>query len=201
MGVHEAGGELSFQGATVSIGGRRAPLLAIAAQGLEEQINLQVPFETEGGKTTTVEVDNNGKRTRVEGVPVLAAQPGIFQVPAAEGVNVAAAIHADGRLVTPGAPARRGEIISIFLTGGGALQPTVATGDPGPVPPATIMQPVVVGVANIGCAVYFSGYAPSFVGLYQINFEVPRDAPAGATLNLVVKVGEVFSSPAPLAVA
>ncbi|MCE5308744.1 MAG: hypothetical protein LLG20_13985 [Acidobacteriales bacterium] len=199
-GIHDAGGQTTYEGVRVLIAGRPAPLLAIAAQGVEEQINLQVPFET-AADAATVEVINNSKHAAVEGVAVLTAQPGIFQIPLGGGVSVAAAIHVDGRLVTPNAPAQRKEVISLFLTGAGAVHPAVATGNPGPVPPAQVLQSVTVGVANVGCTIYFSGYAPGFLGLYQVNFEVPSDVPTGASLDLVVKVGEASSSTVPLAVA
>ncbi len=187
------GGDTAFAGTSVRIGGIPAPLLSITG-GPNEQINLQVPFEISPGRTTTVEVINNGARSTVRGVVVFPSQPGIFNVPLGDGGSVGAVIHADGSLVTPDNPAARGEVVSLFLTGGGSITPTVATGVIAPPSPLSLMtQPVVVGVDNKGSTVRFTGYAPNFLGLYQINFEVARDAQCGL-VRLNVKVGDVVSA-------
>jgi uncharacterized protein (TIGR03437 family) len=41
------------------------------------------------------------------------------------------------------------------------------------------VEPVQVTVANTPAEVLFSGLAPGFVGLYQINARVPAAAPTG----------------------
>jgi uncharacterized protein (TIGR03437 family) len=41
------------------------------------------------------------------------------------------------------------------------------------------IDPFQVILNNENCSVFFSGLAPGFVGLYQINFYVPQDAAAG----------------------
>jgi uncharacterized protein (TIGR03437 family) len=46
----------------------------------------------------------------------------------------------------------------------------------------------------------FGGLAPGFVGLYQVNFVVPQNAPGG-TVNVTVMLNGVTSAPAPFAVA
>ncbi len=94
--------------------------------------------------------------------------------------------------MTPSNPAQHGEILSLFLTGAGAVQPSVPTGAIGPLPPATTAQPVAVGVAGLGVPVLFSGYAPGFIGLYQINFQVATGVASGPNLSLDVKVGSAF---------
>jgi hypothetical protein len=52
------------------------------------------------------------------------------------------------------------------------------------------------------CAVgaIFGGLAPGFVGLYQVNFVVPPNAPGG-TVNITVTLNGVTSAPAQFAVA
>jgi uncharacterized protein (TIGR03437 family) len=52
--------------------------------------------------------------------------------------------------------------------------------------------PVVVGVDNKGAEVLFKGYAPGFLGLYQINFAIPESAECGLR-PLNVRVGDVTS--------
>ena len=189
-----AGGSTSFEGTTVLIGGVPAPLLSITGSPVE-QINLQVPFELSTGTTTTIEVENNGTRTTVGGVPVFSTQPGIFEIPDPAGGTVGAVIDARTfEPITTDNPAARDRPLSVFFTGGGELEPTVLTGVFGPVPPAVMTGTVVVGVDDKGAEVLFKKgfYAPGFLGLYQVNINLPEDAGCGVR-NLVIRVGGSFS--------
>ena len=187
-----AGGSTSFQGTTVLIGGIPSPLLSITGSPVE-QINLQVPFELATGTTTTIEVENNGTRTTVSGVPVFSTQPGIFEIPDPAGGTVGAVIDAQTfEPITTENPAARDRPLSVFFTGGGALLPTVLTGVFGRLPPAIMTETVVVGVDDKGSKILFQGYAPGFLGLYQVNFDLPEDAGCGVR-NLVIRVGGSFS--------
>lgn len=200
IGTEFAGGATSFGGTQVRIGGVPAPLLTLSATP-QEQINLQVPFELSAGQTTTIEVENNGSRSTVGGVPVFFVQPGMFEIPLVAGGTVAAAIHTNnGSIVTPDNPARNGEVIALFFTGGGPINQPVPTGTLGPQSPLSVITlPTVVGVDNIGSPVLFSGYAPGFLGLYQVNFQVPDEARCGVrSINL--KVGDRFSPNSSIAI-
>ncbi|MCB9386032.1 MAG: hypothetical protein H6509_15585 [Bryobacterales bacterium] len=189
VGIVLANGQTSFQGTTVRIGGIPAPIFALAANTTQEQINVQVPFELTPGQSTTVEIENNGSRATVGGVPVFAAQPGVFQ----DATGFAAAVHADNRLVTAENPARNGEVIALFATGAGRITPPVATGTLGPSSQLSFVDlPVVIGVDDKGAEVLFKGYAPGFLGLYQFNFVVPTDARCGQRA-LSLKVGDRYS--------
>ena len=195
VGVEFAGGRTSYNGTQVRIGGIPAPLLVLSS-GPPEQINLQAPFELSPGQTTTIEVENNGSRSTITGVPVFLAQPGIFEISLQQGGRVGAVIHANnGRLVSPDNAAAHGEIVSLFATGVGRLSaPNGSTGVLGPIPPLVSALPTIVGVDNRGAPVLFSGYAPGFLGLYQVNFSIPIDARCGLrALNL--RIGD-SSSPA-----
>lgn len=187
------GGETSFGGTIVRIGGLQAPLISITGPP-NEQINVQVPFELSAGIQTTVEVQNNGSSTTIGGVASFASQPGIFTVPLDDTTSVGAVIHAaTGELVTPANPAARGEAVSLFITGGGDVNPAVQSGVPAPpgLPPVMLL-PVIVGVDNKGTDPLFSGYAPGFIGLYQVNFLIPQDASCGL-VPLNIRVGTVVS--------
>lgn len=200
IGIEEPRGATSYQGTVVRIGGVPAPLLAFANVEGQEQINLQVPFEVRPGQTTTVEIENNGSRSAVANIAVFSAQPGIFEIPLAAGGSVGAVVHADtGTLVTPDTPALRGEAVSLFFTGGGSINPPVGTGALGPSPPSLSSLPTVVGVDNRGAPVLFSGYAPGFLGLYQINFTIPEDSTCGLR-PLNVRMGDSFSPNSMIAV-
>ena len=187
------GGETSYQGTTVRIGGTPTPIISITGPP-NEQISVQAPFELPAGAQTAVQVDNNGSVSTVAGIVSYPSQPGIFNVLLSEELTVGALLHADtGVLVTPDAPAAHGEAVSLFFTGGGPVKPTVETGAPAPVGVIPLMTlPVIVGVDNKGSPLLFSGYAPGFVGLYQVNLRIPSDAQCG-TVPLNIRVGNVVS--------
>ncbi len=171
----------------MKVGGIAAPILTVTrAEG--EQVNVQVPFQIPTGQTTTVEVDNNGSIFSVTGVPVFSSQPGIFLVDGPAQTTLGAIVHpADFSLVTPQKPAEKGKSVALFFTGGGLLNPAVATGVPGPVPAALMALPLTVKVDGKNAEIGFSGYAPGLLGVYQINFAIPTTSECGArSLNLSV---------------
>jgi uncharacterized protein (TIGR03437 family) len=87
-------------------------------------------------------------------------------------------------LVTPASPARAGEIVHLYMTGLGPVDPPVATGAPSPSdPPARSVLPfechlVAQGGAAIPLDVLFAGLAPTFAGYYQVSLRLPVDVPA-----------------------
>jgi uncharacterized protein (TIGR03437 family) len=195
------GGETSHQGTTVRIGGTPAPIISITGPP-DEQINVQVPFELPAGTQTNVQVENNGSTATASGIVSFPSQPGIFNVPLDDETTVGALIHGDtGELVTAASPAAHGEVVSLFITGGGPVSPPVQTGLPAPLGVVPIMTlPVIVGVDNKGSEILFSGYAPGFIGLYQINLRIPPDATCGV-VPMNVRVGNVVSPQSKTAVA
>jgi uncharacterized protein (TIGR03437 family) len=133
-------------------------------------------------------------------IMVAPAAPGIFttnQGQTGPGVILHAA---DFSLVTPSAPANPGEFVSIFCTGLGQLKHPVADGNAGPSPPPeTVLAPQVT-MGNIPANVNFSGLAPGFVGLYQVNVQVPLNSPTGVAVPLVLTSGGVSSNAVTIAI-
>ena len=198
-GTELAGGATTYGGTTVWFGDIPAPILSVTGRP-DEQINVQAPFEISSGQTTSVRVDNNGTQTTAAGIPVFSAQPGIFEIPVEGGVTVGAVIHPDtGDLVTTSNPAAQGQILALFFTGGGPLEPAIVTGQFGPVPPAEMTLPVTVSVDGITASTPFTGYAPTFLGLYQTNFTVPDQAGCGDR-SLSIQVGAAVSPASALAI-
>jgi len=109
-----------------------------------------------------------------------------------------------------GQPATAGDLITIFVTGLGKATPGGdAGGRPlptGAVAPAdgnpiyfTVMTPSVT-IADIPAQVLFSGLAPGFAGLYQINVRVPQGVPAGDDVAVKVSMPNGTSDAATLAI-
>jgi len=148
-----------------------------------------------------VEVTNNGLAGAMENAAVAAVQPGIFEyTPAGSGLLYAAVVKPDGSVVAPSNPASRGNIVSLFLTGLGPTSPPLATGQAGPVPPATTNLTPVVALNDNGVPVLFSGAAPGFIGLDQVNFEIPANAPAGSNIKLNAAINGVSSQDSRIAI-
>ena len=177
-----------LRGVRVRINGIEAPILALANVNGQEQINVQVPFGLPAPGTATVRIENNGAEITVPGVRLFPVQPGIFENQR-NGVLIAAALHADFPWSSRANPARRGEVILLFLTGLGLTDPTVGTNVPGPIPAARSIVSPIVGIDDEGVEVLGSFYAPQLITAYQINFRVPSNAQLGNRKFSVVAEG------------
>lgn len=144
-----------------------APLIYVSPS----QINAQVPCEAIPGSTARVVVQVTGIASPPEPLRVEVAAPGVFTV-TATGTGAAAMLHANFLLVSNNSPAMPGETILIFCTGlGETVSPRPGTGEPGNGQVTLLTPTVLIGGRN--AQVLFSGAAPGFVGLYQINAVVP----------------------------
>lgn len=181
----------TLRGVRVLVENVPAPILSMANINGQEQINIQVPFGIPASGTVVVTIINNGASATFPNVAAAAARPGIFEVTLPSG-KFGAALHADYSLVEPNHPARPGEIILLFWTGGGVTNPPVATNQPGPLTPATVAAEVVVAAGGGNAESLGSFYAPGLVTVYQTNFRIPAGA-SGATLPVKLVVGGVES--------
>ena len=146
------------------------------------QINAQVPFELMAGTgSVTVQVTRGTESSEAQPIAIAAVSPGIFTLNQ-QGIGPGAILHAvDFQPVNDSAPAQPGEFILIFCTGLGSVQPEVPSGDVAPTvePLARTVTLPMVNIAGIAADVTFSGLAPGFVGLYQVNVQVPAGVPSG----------------------
>jgi len=169
-----------LDGVSATVNNMIAPLWYVSPG----QINLQVPYEIPVNSTATLTLNNNGQSTSVSFV-VAAAAPGIFT-------------DGNGAIAGKGS-AERGETATLYLTGAGAVTPTVADGAaPGSFTPQPV-QSVTVTIGNITAPTRYVGIPPGLVGVTQINYVVPSNAPLGRQ-PVVVTVGTVSSPPAILTV-
>ena len=172
-------------GTTVSINGTPVPLLHASPL----QINFQAPFELNGSAAEVVVTSVAGSSVTVE-LPITETQPGIF-FNAQTGVG--AILNADGTPVTQ-TPPEPGDFVQIFVTGLGAVEPAGRTGIAASVSPlsvTTVSPQVLIGGRQ--ASVVFSGLAPFFTGLYQINAQVPMGLPPGSH-TLSVDAGGIRSN-------
>jgi uncharacterized protein (TIGR03437 family) len=138
------------------------------------------------------------RRSRAQYVESQSAAPQFFFLEAnANGVSPIAAIDVtqNYRVVGPPGvrpdlaplPARPGDVLSIYMNGLGRTEPPARLGEL-VTGIASLVAPVQAALGNIRANVLFSGLAPGFARLYQINLEVPADAPAG-NVPVTITVG------------
>ena len=155
-----------------------APLFFVSSV----QINAQVPFELmTGAGTVSVQVTRGTESTEAQPIAITAVSPGVFTLNQ-QGTGAGAILHADDfQPVSESAPPRPGEFLLIFCTGLGPVQPEVQSGQiaPSAEPLARTLSTPLVNIAGLPALVTFSGLAPGFVGLYQVNVQVPAGVPAG----------------------
>jgi len=56
---------------------------------------------------------------------------------------------------------------------------------------ARVIANTVVQIGDKFATVHFAGLAPGFVALYQLNIQVPNDAPTGSAVGMQVFAGGV----------
>jgi uncharacterized protein (TIGR03437 family) len=191
--------------------GNDAPLLFVS----ETQINMQVPVETPPGSQGVAvrRIDTN--ELLAGGVlSVSEAGPGLFTADQ-NGLGQALALNQNGSLNGPSNPAARGSVISLFGTGQGPVEPAVASGQPAPGSPLavtaatptsdgatclTVQPSVCVAIGSMFGDVQFSGLAPNFVGLWQINVRIPEGVISGDNVPLRVVIRGTGSNIATLAI-
>ncbi len=194
---------LELAGVKVWVGGVAAPLFAVAAGQGFQQINIQVPKETQFATDRGVEVviEQDGRRGTEKAWQRWASPGDFFRWP---GTNLGIFQHwPDYSLVTEDNPARPGEILITYLTGMmGYTEPAVPTGEPSPFdPPACVPRldnPLLfdrIGVYEAGHVdlstdkmTLWVGLTPGLVGVYQVNFVVPESFAGGTKQVLLARV-------------
>ncbi len=195
----------------VRVNGINAPLFYAGAGGAFGdglfQINYQLPFEISTG-TATVEVLYDGKLAASEYLNVSATAPGVFTKDTS-GQGQATALNQDFSFNGTTRPEARGKYLVIFANGqGGQLLdsasrqlitlPSGAAAPPSPLYVTSGMPAVTIG--GVTAPVTFSGLVPGFVGLWQLNVQIPANAPVGNTVPLVISFGEKNSRTTTIAV-
>lgn len=181
----------SILSVSVLVNGTPAPLFAVDNVNGQQQINFQAPWEAAGSENASLQVVNDGVAGPVLQVPVVAAQPGIFAY-AQGGLTFGAILHANYQLADTANPAAAGETVLIFATGLGATGAHPPTGSAATSAASTMSAPVVK-IGGATAKVSYSGLAPFFVGLYQVNAVVPSGLGSG-NQPVVLTLGSASNS-------
>jgi uncharacterized protein (TIGR03437 family) len=188
---------LTMQGVTMTINGLFVPLLFVSPG----QINFQVPSLVISGQATVTLVITQGTQSTT--VPVVLRQfaPSLF-TQNGQGTGQASTVIAGTPTVAgPARPAKSGEFLSIYCTGLGAVTNSAGAGNPAPTSPLSQTQAAPsVTIGGVTAKVQFSGLAPGFAGLYQVNVQVPDGVTPGDAVPLVLTIGGATSNTATIAV-
>jgi uncharacterized protein (TIGR03437 family) len=177
-------------GVSVSIGGIPAPILYVSPS----QINVQAPFKTLLG-SAAIAIDTPSGPANPGQITVTAAAPAIFRC--SNCLNQGMIETPDGNVPADGIEAAHpGEYVSIYCTGLGDVSNRPADGAPAPFGPPyseTLVTPAVT-IGGVPAVVQFSGLAPGYAGLYQVNVLVPENAPLGDSVPVTLSVGTAFDT-------
>jgi uncharacterized protein (TIGR03437 family) len=169
----------------VMVGNREAPV--ISAQ--PTLVKFQIPWEIPVGQPAEIRLEH-GSPPPFESVLTVttAAVNAAFLNPQVSPFEISLfpeglAFHQDFRsLVLPSDPAQPGETIHFYMSGLGPVTGPLATGQKTPSSGPlhkVIYPPVFCGVpltgrVQVDARVRFAGLAPGYVGLYQMDLEVPN---------------------------
>jgi len=194
----------NFDNTYALVGQSQAPLYFLSGG----QINIQIPNEVPATQQVPIILSVNNALTVPLLLNIVPAAPGVLSAndgptpPSIQnGAHIIAQHTSDGSLVNSTSPAKPGEYLVMYLVGLGATNPSVDSGfatPASPLHPTTL--PVTVTVGSEPSTVLFAGLTPGFVGLYQIDFQVPTGAASG-DLEVDVTQNGVAANPTKLPVS
>ncbi len=201
-------GELltTLGGASVTFNGIPASMFS----AFPGQLNVQIPEGLGSATSAMVVVTVAGQSSAPQTVPLGPSSPGIFSLtqngagPGA--IQIAnTTIYAAAAGSISGSQSRAvkpGEFITIYCTGLGPVNNPPGPGKPASGNPLsmTLTTPKVT-VGGQPATVSFSGLSPGFVGLYQVNAQIPADAPGGNAVPVKLSIGGSESNTVTIAIA
>lgn len=178
----------ALNGVRVTIGGQPAFVYFVSAG----QVTVVAPDGLTIGSDAAIQVINSAGTSNSMSLPVVARSPGVLAPPVYK-VNdrqyvVATfrdfSLSGPGELIPGTIRAKAGDPLQVFFVNGGAVSPALAAGR---IVSALHTLPnvrLLLGTTEVPVA--FAGYAPGFVGLFQLNFTVPNGMTGDQAFGLTV---------------
>lgn len=174
---------------SVLVNGVAAPLFYVD----QNQIDVQMPWETSTAGLATVVVKNGTSASNAAAVLVPATgTPGL----SVYGNDRAVVVNQNGSINSGSAGASVGDEVVAYFTGGGPVMSAskLVSGAPAPAGLSPVTGPNSVTVNGVAAKVAYIGLTPSSIGLYQVNFFVP--SVAKGTYPLVITIaGQMSNNP------
>ena len=191
-----------FNNTFAMVGSVRAPLYSLSSG----QIDIQIPYEVTATQQVPIVVSVNNALSVPITLNIVPAAPGVLSAndgpasPVQNGAHIIAQ-HLNGSRVDSGSPGKVGEFLVMYLVGLGATDNPVPSGQPALANPlSNVLAKPTVTVDSLPSNVIFAGLTPGFVGLYQIDFQVPTGVHSGDVEVDVVQNG-IAANPTKLAVS
>ncbi|HXE64925.1 MAG TPA: hypothetical protein VN519_15370 [Bryobacteraceae bacterium] len=177
----------------ITVNGTPVPLLYVSPA--QDNIVLPQNLVTNGSADLLAIQASTGQIMAGAELELAPASPGLFTADASGSGQVLAVNLPDGSINSTTHPAIRGQYVILYGTGVGPVSNPPADGTPASGESAPDLPTVLVASSDgtgtsafIPATVTYSGLAPGFAGLWQINVEIPMDAQSGN--NVVIKVYE-----------
>ncbi|MGB6941991.1 MAG: hypothetical protein WBE37_06330 [Bryobacteraceae bacterium] len=190
-----------FHGVQVMINSVPAPIYYVSPT----QISVVVPYDTIPDAVAQIYVVNNGANSNTVTEYTGLTSAGIFTNNPVGGLGYAAALHPDNSVISESSPAQIGETVAVYLAGLGAVRQPVPDGTAAPSNPLSVTTsiPLVFLLDSashyVQAAVAFSGLAPGFAGLYQVNFTIPSGLVSGdASIEIIGQDSDTFQALLPV---
>jgi uncharacterized protein (TIGR03437 family) len=188
----------------LTLGGVPVPLI----HAFPNQVDAQVPWELAGQTAAPLTIVTDDLSGNTINVRLAQFSPGLYSAQANGAGQGAILIANTATLAAPasgqvhGLPAKRGtDYINIFATGLGPVTNQPASGAPASASPLSwATAAVTVTIGGVPVTPSFAGLAPGWVGLYQVNVQVPSGITAGTTVPVVVSINGASSPPVTVAI-
>jgi uncharacterized protein (TIGR03437 family) len=174
----------------------------------QHQANIQIPWELQGLNSANLTTIGSNGATNTFPVSLSAFAPAIFSVnQQGTGLGLVTFSNSSTLVAPPGSiggattrAATKGDFITIYCVGLGAVNNPPATGATTPDGSSTTTSPVSVLLNGASVPATFAGLAPGAVGMYQVNVQIPDNAPAGSAVGLALSVGGRTSNTVTIAI-
>lgn len=176
-----------------------APMLFVS-QG---QINAQMPWgvlSSGGSGVVNAVVTRDGVSSAPQAVQIAPISPGVF-ASSQNGQSLGIAVNFNDNTLAwpsgsvPGAhPAKAGDVVTIYATGLGAVDSPIQDGHNSLDKLRLTTNPPTVLIGGIGAKVLGAALSPQFVGVYQVNIQLPQGVPTGNSVSLQIQIGGVTST-------
>jgi uncharacterized protein (TIGR03437 family) len=164
-------------------------------------VNAQLPFQLNGQAQVVLQVTPPGQllvvtvSTSPQTILVGTVQPAVFSVDSSGTGQGAIQLANTATFAAPygsipgvaASPAAIGQYVTIYCTGLGAVSNPPALGAAASGNPLSMaLATPTVTIGGQSAPVSFAGLAPTFVGLYQVNVQIPPGVASGNAIPVVL---------------
>ncbi|HXP85912.1 MAG TPA: hypothetical protein VN841_14405 [Bryobacteraceae bacterium] len=173
---------------TVTVNGEPAPIFYVN----QTQINAQMPEDIQPGLATVIVKNGSATSNSVAVTVPATGTPGIVVY----GQNRAVVVNQNNSVNSTTAPAKVGDVVVAYFTGGGPVTAAgkLVTGAPTPSGLSPVSGSNTVTVGGVTATTAYIGLTPGGIGLYQANFTIPKVA-AGDRPLVITIAGQASNRP------